>query len=307
MANGIQNYFPETTNDPNDPRGMLPSPFYTYTSGNLFAPRGYAQGTLVDLLSTRGETPVTDTTESITEDIIPDAVVDTVDKSDEQSNFGGRDINPGQYLDFEEIDQIELVDGLFGGKALSGGSPTGFTTQDLREFNALKEAGLKPKAKWDGSKWYVFAPELSGTIMGEPGTIGFMNSLETGGKYGHTFPTLFGALTGSYKPDEIFRNNLAKVLSERKIDDAEAFEDIPLMADKPTTIEQAKAVVLDKDATDKQVEAANKVLGVSAKQGGTVTAKQGGTVRAKNKKDKQNFETLKQKTKSKGFTGEYGI
>ena len=291
MANGIQNYFPETTNDPNDPRGMLPSPFYTYTSGNLFAPRGYAQGTLVDLLSTRGETPVTDTTESITEDIIPDAVVDTVDKSDEQSNFGGRDINPGQYLDFDEIDQIELVDGLFGGKALSGGSPTGFTTQDLREFNALKEAGLKPKAKWDGSKWYVFAPELSGTIMGEPGTIGFMNSLETGGKYGHTFPTLFGALTGSYKPDEIFRNNLAKVLEQRREDSFDYQEDTTFdfgtgtPQPAPTSTAQAVKLLQNEDATDEQIEAANKILGVSAKKGGKVTAKQGGTVRAKNKKE----------------------
>ena len=273
-------------------------PYYKYSGqGNLYSPRGYAQGTLVDLLSSRQPT---DTTEELLEDTTEQnqPAFEEVKDSDTQSFFGGMDINEGDNLSFDDLSDLSLTDGLFGGITVSDNAPRGWNTQHQREFDALRAAGLKPSAKWTGNDWYVFAKELDGTPFGEPGTMSLADSFTSGGKYGGSPMTLFGKLgslaTGSYNPAEVFEKNLQEVLVENP---DVAFGgpgglggDVvgePLV--EAPTIKQAQTILKNTTASDvrndadkaAQVEQANKSLGVTAKRGGTVTAKEGGTVTAK--------------------------
>ena len=146
-------------------------PYYKYSGqGNLYAPRGYAQGTLVDLLSSRQPT---DTTEELLEDTteLNQPTFEEVQDSGTQSFFNGMDVREGDNLSFDDLSDLSLTDGLFGGITVSDNAPKGWNTQHQREFDALVAAGLKPSAKWTGHDWYVFAKELDGTPFGEPGTL----------------------------------------------------------------------------------------------------------------------------------------
>ena len=198
-------------------------PYYRYSEqGNLFAPKGYAQGTLVDLLSSR---KTTNTTGDMPLNIIPP---DDVSESDQptfeevkdsgtQSFFNGMDVNEGDNLSFDDLSDLSLTDGLFGGITVSGNSPKGWNTQHQKEFDALVAAGLKPSAKWTGSDWYVFAKELDGTPFGEPGTMSLADSYTSKGKYGGQATGILGlaqTVTGSFKPDEVFQKNLSQSLIE---------------------------------------------------------------------------------------------
>ena len=283
----IKDYFPSVPNqNPNDPMSLLPSPYYSYSGqNNLFTPRGYAQNTLIDLLSTRGAlgeaTKDGEVTTEATEATSP--AFQEVKDSGEQSFFNGMDINEGDSLDFDTLSDLSLTDGLFGGKTVSGNAPTGWNTQHQREFDAFVAAGLKPKAKWNGNDWYVYANELDGTPFGEQGSMSFSDTVSSGGKYkGQGFPTLFAGLTGSFKPDEVFQKNLADALQSKS--SPEEFTELQpgsfgsQEADIQTQLELqnrlddmfAKGPIKPKDEGS-----------VTAKQGGTVTAKEGGTVTAK--------------------------
>ena len=280
-------------------------PYYKYSGqGNLFAPRGYAQGTLVDLLSSRQPT---DTTEELLEDTteLNQPTFEEVKDSGTQSFFNGMDVNEGDNLSFDDLSDLSLTDGLFGGITVSDNAPKGWNTQHQREFDALVAAGLKPQAKWTGNDWYVFAKELDGTPFGEPGTMSLADSISSGGKYGGQpmglFGSIAGAATGSFKPDEVFQKNLAEAL-QTKTEETEAFqtftetgelpetsEEVVTQTVEAPTIKEAETILKNTTASDvkndpvkaAQVEEANKVLGVTAKRGGTVTAKEGGTVTAK--------------------------
>ena len=137
----IKNYFPSVLSEnPNDPLSLLPSPYYEYSGqNNLFTPRGYAQGTLINLLSTRGAlgeaTEDGEVTTEATEATEP--AFQEVKDSGEQSFFNGMDINEGDSLDFDTLSDLSLTDGLFGGKTVSGNAPTGWNTQHQKEFDAL--------------------------------------------------------------------------------------------------------------------------------------------------------------------------
>ena len=280
-------------------------PYYKYSGqGNLYAPRGYAQGTLVDLLISRQPT---DTTEELLEDTteLNQPTFEEVKDSGTQSFFNGMDVNEGDNLSFDDLSDLSLTDGLFGGTTVSDNAPKGWNTQHQKEFDALVAAGLKPQAKWTGNDWYVFAKELDGTPFGEPGTMSLADSISSGGKYGGQsmglFGTIAGAATGSFKPDEVFQKNLAEALQEKTSPEeftelqqesfaapvAEGFEEFTEL--QPSTKAQAETILENTTASDvkndpvkaQQVEEANKVLGVTAKRGGTVTAKEGGTVKAK--------------------------
>ena len=280
-------------------------PYYKYSGqGNLYAPRGYAQGTLVDLLISRQPT---DTTEELLEDTteLNQPTFEEVKDSGTQSFFNGMDLNEGDNLSFDDLSDLSLTDGLFGGITVSDNAPKGWNTQHQKEFDALVAAGLKPQAKWTGNDWYVFAKELDGTPFGEPGTMSLADSITSGGKYGGSpiglFGTIAGAATGTFKPDEVFQKNLAEALQEKTSPEeftelqqesfaapiAEGFEEFTEL--QPSTKAQAEKILENTTASDvkndpvkaAQVEEANKVLGVTAKQGGTVTAKEGGTVKAK--------------------------
>ena len=260
-------------------------PYYKYSGqGNLYSPRGYAQGTLVDLLSSRQPT---DTTEELLEDTTEQnqPAFEEVQDSDKQSFFGGMDINEGDNLSFDDLSDLSLTDGLFGGITVSANSPRGWNTQHQREFDSLRAAGLKPSAKWTGSDWYVFAKELDGTPFGEPGTMSLADSFTSGGKYGGSPMTLFGKLgglaTGSYNPQDVFQKNLAEALgtvspeefTELQPDSFGSKEaDIETQLELQTRLDAmfAKGPVTPKDEGS-----------VTAKRGGTVTAKEGGTVTAK--------------------------
>jgi hypothetical protein len=280
-------------------------PYYKYSGqGNLYAPRGYAQGTLVDLLSSRQPT---DTTEELLEDTteLNQPTFEEVKDSGTQSFFNGMDVREGDNLSFDDLSDLSLTDGLFGGTTVSDNAPKGWNTQHQKEFDALVAAGLKPSAKWTGNDWYVFAKELDGTPFGEPGTMSLADSISSGGKYGGQAMGLFGtiasAATGTFKPDEVFQKNLAEAL-QTKTEETEAFQTFTETGELPKTPEevvtqtveaptkaQAETILENTTASDvkndpvkaQQVEEANKVLGVTAKQGGTVTAKEGGTVKAK--------------------------
>jgi len=278
-------------------------PYYKYSGqGNLYSPRGYAQGTLVNLLSSRN---LADETEEIIEDTTEQnqPAFEEVKDSDTQSFFGGMDINEGDNLSFDDLSDLSLTDGFFGGTTVSDNSPKGWNTQHQREFDALRAAGLKPSAKWTGSDWYVFANELDGTPFGEPGTMSLADSFSSGGKYGGQPIGLFGSAvgmaTGSFKPAEVFDTNLAQALSDNPGAATGGIQGDPstiLGSFEPTTktveaptIKQSQTILKNTTASDvrndpnkaAQVEEANKALGVTAKRGGTVTAKEGGTVTAK--------------------------
>jgi hypothetical protein len=294
-------------------------PYYKYSGqGNLYAPRGYAQGTLVDLLSSRN---LADETEEIIEDTteLNQPTFEEVKDSGTQSFFNGMDVNEGDNLSFDDLSDLSLTDGLFGGITVSDNAPKGWNTQHQREFDALVAAGLKPQAKWTGNDWYVFAKELDGTPFGEPGSMTLSDTLTSGGKYGGSPKTLFGKFggiaTGSYNPQDVFQKNLAEAL-QTKTEETEAFqtftetgelpetsEEVVTQTVKVPTVKEAETILKNTTASDvkndpvkaAQVEEANKVLGVTAKRGGTVTAKEGGTVKAK-EPPKPAPKTQKQKT-----------
>ena len=311
-------------------------PYYKYSGqGNLYSPRGYAQGTLVDLLSSRQPT---DTTEELLEDTTEQnqPAFEEVKDSDTQSFFGGMDINEGDNLSFDDLSDLSLTDGLFGGTTVSDNAPRGWNTQHQREFDALRAAGLKPSAKWTGNDWYVFAKELDGTPFGEPGTMSLADSFSSGGKYGGQpiglFGSIAGAATGSFKPAEVFEKNLAEALQEKTPPPEEISIDEAL----------APGVITAPPPEEINIDKALGQGTVTAKQGGTVTAKEGGTVTAapkpksvplkevianavaaakqkeennrdqekaaRQEKEKQNRETVREKQKAvKGFSGGYGF
>ena len=252
-------------------------PYYKYSGqGNLFTPRGYAQGTLVDLLSSRQPT---DTTEELLEDTteLNQPTFEEVQDSGTQSFFNGMDVREGDNLTFDDLSDLSLTDGLFGGITVSDNAPKGWNTQHQREFDALVAAGLKPSAKWTGNDWYVFAKELDGTPFGEPGTMSLADSFTSGGKYGGQpiglFGSIAGAATGSFKPDEVFQKNLAEALG---------------------TVSNEEFTELQPDSFGSKEEVLTAGT-VTAKRGGTVTAKEGGTVKAK-EPPKPAPKTQKQKT-----------
>jgi len=281
----IKNYFPTVPDaNPNDPMSLLPSPYYSYSGqNNLFTPRGYAQNTLVDLLSTRGALGEAVADEEVTTEATEatSPAFQEVKDSGEQSVFNGMDINEGDSLDYDSLSNLSLTDGLFGGKTVSGNAPTGWNTQHQREFDAFVAAGLKPKAKWNGNDWHVYANELDGTPFGEQGTMSFSDTVSSGGKYkGQGFPTLFAGLTGSFNADEVFQKNLSDALQSKtappeeiNIDDAlRPDTDIQTQLELQNRLDDmfAKGPIKPKDEGS-----------VTAKRGGTVTAKEGGTVTAK--------------------------
>ena len=293
-------------------------PYYKYSGqGNLFTPRGYAQGTLVDLLSSRN---LADETEEIIEDAteLNQPTFEEVKDSGTQSFFNGMDVNEGDNLSFDDLSDLSLTDGLFGGTTVSDNAPKGWNTQHQREFDALRARGLKPQAKWTGNDWYVFAKELDGTPFGEPGFMSLADSFTSGGKYGgqpmNFLASAAGMATGSFKPDEVFEKNLAQALSDNPgaatggiQGDASTivgtFESTTEPIVKKPTVKEAETILENTTASDvrndpakaAQVEEANKVSGVTAKRGGTVTAKGGGTVKAK-QAPKAAPKTQKQKT-----------
>ena len=250
-------------------------PYYKYSGqGNLYAPRGYAQGTLVDLLSSRN---LADETEEIIEDTpeLNQPTFEEVKDSGTQSFFNGMDVNEGDNLSFDDLSDLSLTDGLFGGITVSDNAPKGWNTQHQREFDALVAAGLKPSAKWTGNDWYVFAKELDGTPFGEPGTMSLADSITSGGKYGGQLPGIFGiaqTATGSFKPEEVFQKNLAEALQEKT--SPEEFTELQQ--------ESFAAPVAEGIEEFTELQPVQKDEGsVTAKRGGTVTAKEGGTVTAK--------------------------
>ena len=126
------NFFPQAP--------MLP--YYKYSGqGNLFTPRGYAQGTLVDLLSSRN---LADETEEIIEDAteLNQPTFEEVKDSGTQSFFNGMDVNEGDNLSFDDLSDLSLTDGLFGGTTVSNNAPKGWNTQHQREFDALRARGI---------------------------------------------------------------------------------------------------------------------------------------------------------------------
>ena len=258
-------------------------PYYKYSGqGNLFTPRGYAQGTLVDLLSSREPT---DTTEELLEDTteLNQPTFEEVQDSGTQSFFNGMDVREGDNLSFDDLSDLSLTDGLFGGTTVSDNAPKGWNTQHQREFDALVAAGLKPSAKWTGNDWYVFAKELDGTPFGEPGTMSLADSFTSGGKYGGQamglFGTIAGAATGSFKPEEVFQKNLAEAL-QKKTEETEAFQTFTETGELPDSSVETVAQNIATQAMALQ-QADDKQGSVTAKRGGTVTAKEGGTVTAK--------------------------
>ena len=258
-------------------------PYYKYSGqGNLFTPRGYAQGTLVDLLSSRN---LADETEEIIEDAteLNQPTFEEVKDSGTQSFFNGMDVNEGDNLSFDDLSDLSLTDGLFGGTTVSDNAPKGWNTQHQREFDALRARGLKPQAKWTGNDWYVFAKELDGTPFGEPGTMSLADSFTSGGKYGGQpfglFASLAGIATGSFKPDEVFQKNLAEALQE-KTEETEAFQTFTETGELPDSSVETVAQNIATQAVPLQ-QADDKEGSVTAKRGGTVTAKEGGTVTAK--------------------------
>jgi len=204
------------------------------------------------------------------------------------------DINEGDNLSFDDLSDLSLSEGLFGGTTVSDNAPKGWNTQHQKEFDAFVAAGLKPQAKWTGNDWYVFVKELDGTPFGEPGTMSLTDSLTSGVKYAGQPIGLFGVAqtaTGSFKPDEVFNKNLAEALSDNPdiafggpggLGGEQPEEPI----DPTIAAIQEQGGLPDRLVSQTDVAQVQKDEGsVTAKRGGTVTAKDGGTVKAKRPSD----------------------
>jgi hypothetical protein len=260
-------------------------PYYKYSGqGNLYSPRGYAQGTLVDLLSSRN---LADETEEIIEGTTEQnqPAFEEVKDSGTQSFFGGMDINEGDNLSFDDLSDLSLTDGFFGGTTVSDNAPKGWNTQHQREFDALRARGLKPSAKWTGNDWYVFAKELDGTPFGEPGTMSLADSFTSGGKYGGQPVGLFGSAvgmaTGSFKPNEVFEKNLAEALGTVSTEEFKELQPDSFGSKEADTETQLELQTRLDDMFAKGPITPKDEGSVTAKRGGTVRAKEGGTVTAK--------------------------
>jgi len=115
------------------------------------------------------------------------------DKDETYTVFNGKIINPGKDIPLTGGDSSIQPDtwanlegeGMFGKAVDQSKAPAGWSTQNQREYNILKEKG-NVKAMWNGKEWDVYSPDPAfiGSAFGKPGTRGLKS------KYGNIFENI---------------------------------------------------------------------------------------------------------------------
>ena len=115
------------------------------------------------------------------------------DKDETYTVFNGKIVNPGADIVLTGGDSSIQPDtwadlegeGMFGKAVDQSKAPAGWTTQNQREYNKLKEKG-NVKAMWNGKEWDVYSPDpaFAGSAFGKPGTRGLKS------KYGNIFENI---------------------------------------------------------------------------------------------------------------------
>ena len=115
------------------------------------------------------------------------------DKDETYTVFNGKIVNPGADIVLTGGDSSIQPDtwadlegeGMFGKAVDQSKAPAGWTTQNQREYNKLKEKG-NVKAMWNGKEWDVYSPDpaFANSAFGKPVTRGLKS------KYGNIFENI---------------------------------------------------------------------------------------------------------------------
>ena len=129
------------------------------------------------------------------------------DKDETYTVFNGKIVNPGADIVLTGGDSSIQPDtwadlegeGMFGKAVDQSKAPAGWTTQNQREYNKLKEKG-NVKAMWNGKEWDVYSPDpaFAGSAFGKPGTRGLKS------KYGNIFENIKTGFSQDKKEEEGF-------------------------------------------------------------------------------------------------------
>ena len=113
------------------------------------------------------------------------------DDKDEYTVFNGKIVNSGSSIGLNDKVGANTWANLEGETAFDKrvrgdkGAPAGWNTQNQREYNAMKSAGLTDiQAMWNGTGWDVYSASLDNTAYGTPGRRGLKS------KYGSLFKNL---------------------------------------------------------------------------------------------------------------------
>ena len=129
------------------------------------------------------------------------------DKDETYTVFNGKIVNPGADIVLTGGDSSIQPDtwadlegeGMFGKAVDQSKAPAGWTTQNQREYNKLKEKG-NVKAMWNGKEWDVYSPDpaFANSAFGKPGTRGLKS------KYGNIFENIKTGFSQDKKEEEGF-------------------------------------------------------------------------------------------------------
>ena len=129
------------------------------------------------------------------------------DKDETYTVFNGKIVNPGADITLTGGDSSIQPDtwadlegeGMFGKAVDQSKAPAGWTTQNQREYNKLKEKG-NVKAMWNGKEWDVYSPDpaFANSAFGKPGTRGLKS------KYGNIFENIKTGFSQDKKEEEGF-------------------------------------------------------------------------------------------------------
>ena len=129
------------------------------------------------------------------------------DKDETYTVFNGKIVNPGADIVLTGGDSSIQPDtwadlegeGMFGKAVDQSKAPAGWTTQNQREYNKLKEKG-NVKAMWNGKEWDVYSPDpaFAKSAFGKPGTRGLKS------KYGNIFENIKTGFSQDKKEEEGF-------------------------------------------------------------------------------------------------------
>ena len=146
------------------------------------------------------------------------------DKDETYTVYNGKIINPGKPISLDEksgADTWANLEGetFFDRAVDQSKAPAGWNTQNQREYNAMKNAGLTDiQAMWNGKDWDVYSPSLNDTAYGIPGKRGLKS------KYGNLFKNIktgFGMENTGFGPTGVIKN-IAQVSNQSYIDGLEA-------------------------------------------------------------------------------------
>ena len=129
------------------------------------------------------------------------------DKDETYTVFNGKIVNPGADIVLTGGDSSIQPDtwadlegeGMFGKAVDQSKAPAGWTTQNQREYNKLKQKG-NVKAMWNGKEWDVYSPDpaFANSAFGKPGTRGLKS------KYGNIFENIKTGFSQDKKEEEGF-------------------------------------------------------------------------------------------------------